>query len=125
MILPARLNVEIEELRLRGATVDLVTEASRHFVIVRDFLLPGGYDRDDADVMIMADYLYPMSALDMFWTFPHVRCQSGLLPQNADQYCDFIGINWQRWSYHYLWNPACHSLLTHLDVFDARLATAP
>ncbi len=93
-MLPARLEDEVEELRARGLTVDIEPDDSRYYVIVRDYELPPGYQPDRTDVMVMADFQYPLLVLDMFWTFPEVRCTSGALPQNADQYGVFAGINW-------------------------------
>ena len=127
---PQRLLDDVEELRANGYLVDLVSDAVRHYVILRRFELPTGYRPAYTDVMIMVDYQYPLSGADMFWTYPHVVCAAGTMPQNADQFMDFgdvpelSGTAWQRWSYHYQWDPSTHSLSTHLAVFDARLASA-
>jgi hypothetical protein len=73
--------------------------------------------------MVMADYQYPQSRMDMFWTNPDVRCSSGAMPQGADQFEEYAGRRWQRWSWHYaMWDPAKHSVLTHLEVVRDRLA---
>jgi hypothetical protein len=122
---PARLVEDIAELRAAGLQVELDSDAARFYVIIRSFALPAAYEPNVVDVMVMTDYQYPLSALDMFWTEPHVRCCSGGWPANADQFSDFAGRTWQRWSYHYPgWDPVRHSLLTHLGVFQARLAAA-
>jgi E2/UBC family protein E len=122
--LPERLVRDIDVLRSVGHRVDVIEDGPRCYVIVRDVNLPGSYEPRATDVMMMADYQYPQSALDMFWTLPHVRVSGGAWPQNADQmeiHCE--GLQWQRWSWHYGgWNPATHSLLTHLEVCFSRLA---
>ncbi len=120
-----RLTEDIAELQASGLRVDLVSDDARYYVIIQSFELPAVYQPSVVDVMIMTDYQYPFSALDMFWTDPHVRCGRGGWPTNADQFSDFAGRTWQRWSYHYAgWDPVRHSLLTHLGVFQARLAAA-
>lgn len=125
MACPQRLLDDVEGLRAAGLDVALVEEEPRYFVVIRGLELPPAYTPQVTDLMVMADYQYPMSALDMYWTDPEVRCAtSGGLPQAADQFQVFIGRNWQRWSWHYDWKPAQHNLATHLDIFFNRLAIA-
>jgi hypothetical protein len=119
-----RLVADVDELRAYGNDVSTESDGVRSYIIVSGFILPDGYEPRATDVMMMTDYQYPLSAVDMFWSFPHVRCSGGGWPQNADQFQEFIGRNWQRWSYHYTWNPAKHNLASHLEVFHARLANA-
>ena len=129
MSAPDRLLADVEAMRVAGYQV-AVHEAggSRFYVVVADVELPAAYEPRRTDVLMVADYQYPMSALDMFYTYPKVSCVSGVLPQNADQPMQFddapetAGIEWQRWSYHYPgWNPAHHSVGTHFDVFIERI----
>lgn len=123
---PARLVDDVAHIRECGFDAAIIEEHPRFFILVADLQLPSFYVPDSTDLMIMADYQYPMSALDMFWTNPHVRrADNDALPQNANSFGDFIGRNWQRWSWHYQgWDPAHHSVGTHLEVFFNRLAQA-
>lgn len=85
--------------------------------------LPDGlFATSVTDVLVIADYQYPLSAMDMFWTDPPVVCFNGQLPRNADQFEFYGERRWQRWSWHYTgWNPSCHSVTTHLEVVRDRL----
>jgi hypothetical protein len=129
MSVPDRLTADVEAMVAEGYQV-AIHEAggSRFYVVVAAVELPSAYEPRSTDVLMVADYQYPMSALDMFYTFPHVRCANGLHPQNADQFMTFddapetADIPWQRWSYHYPgWNPAHHTVGTHFDVFIERI----
>ena len=123
---PAPLVGDVAALADQGFDASIVDDHPRFYVVLTDLELPTFYDPSVTDLMMMADYQYPMSALDMFWTSPHVRrVDNGGFPQNADQLEEHIGRSWQRWSWHYAgWNPAHHSVATHLDVFFDRLAQA-
>lgn len=122
MVLPARLEADINVLRAASHVVEVLEDGNRFYVVVKGFELPVGYEPTITDFMMIADYQYNQSALDMFWTYPHVRCTSGGWPQAADQFAVFAGINWQRWSWHYPgWNPATHNLTTHLEACRDRL----
>jgi hypothetical protein len=122
---PAQLSAEVDVLRSHGHEVTIVDEPPRFYVVISGLDLPDTYTPATTDLMFMADYQYPTSALDMFWTDPHVSCAAtGAMPQNADLIERYIDRDWQRWSWHYTWNPSCHTLMSHLEVFFARLATA-
>lgn len=123
---PAQLVNDVQRLCEDGFGASIVEEHPRHYVVVADLELPAFYAPTVTDLLMIADYQYPMSALDMFWTSPHVhRADNGAFPQNADQLEQHIGRPWQRWSWHYSgWNPAHHNVVTHLDVFFDRLARA-
>jgi hypothetical protein len=122
MPLPDRLERDVEALREAGHSVDVVEDGTRFYVIVEGFELPDGYVPAVTDLMMIADYQYNQSALDMFWTSPHVRCVGGAWPQAADQFCEYAGRTWQRWSWHYAgWNPTTHNLITHLETCRDRL----
>jgi hypothetical protein len=123
MAVPARLAADVEEVRRLGYQVEVIEQYPRYFLVFRGLQLSHTYDPAITDLMMMADYQFPMSALDMFWTAPHVRL-GGRWPQNADQFEEHTGTSWQRWSYHYAWNASCHSVRTHLEVFFDRLAKA-
>lgn len=122
MSLPQRLAAEVEELRGLGHAIDVVENGNRFYLIFRDFIMPDAYQPRKSDLMVMADYLYPQSPLDMFWTEPHVTLLNGQYPQNANAFEQHCGRTWQRWSYHYAWNPAQHTLRSHLSVINDRLS---
>lgn len=120
---PERLVVDAEGVKQQGYEIAIVEDGTRFYVVLANFSLPQGYVPEKTDLMVIADYQYPMSALDMFWTEPHVRCTNGAWPQNADQFEQHMDRTWQRWSWHYQgWNPSTHSFATHLEVCLDRLA---
>jgi hypothetical protein len=122
MALPAQLNLDLEPLR-NGYTVKVLEDGTRFYLVFEAFALPPGLFRSDVtDLMMIADYQYPLSRMDMFWTAPMVHRKDGSLPQNADQFEIYAGRQWQRWSWHYpLWNPSCHTVVTHFEVVRDRL----
>ena len=122
MELPNRLAADVAVVR-EGRAVDVIADGTRFYVVLPDVKIGDHYTPSSSDLMVIADYQYPLSALDMFYTEPHVRCvETNAWPQNADTFEPHIDRTWQRWSWHYDWNPSAHSLLTHLEVCFDRLA---
>src|SRR5579864_628060 len=124
MSLPQRLATDIQDLRSSGLAPEVIEEGNRFYLVFRGFVLPDGYQPRITDVMVMADYLFPQSPVDMFWTEPHVTLLNGQYPQNATAFEQHCGRTWQRWSYHYVWNPNQHTLQTHMNVVFERLSRA-
>jgi Prokaryotic E2 family E len=124
MALPDQLARDIESLREDGYSIEVTEDGNRYYIVFAAFAIPSeAYLPRATDVMVMADYQYPMSRMDMFWTDPEVCTVSGGYPQNADQFEEYGGRRWQRWSWHYPnWNPACDNVRTHLEVVLDRLA---
>jgi hypothetical protein len=122
-VVPPPLEHDLAPLRERQPTVQVVEDSGRFYVILPDYELPAiFYSPTLVDLMVMADYQYPQSRMDMFWTNPEVRCVNGALPQNADVFENYADRRWQRWSWHYpVWDPARHTVLTHLEVVSDRL----
>ena len=120
MPIPERLLSDVEVVRRQGHNVQIVEDGTRFYVVLSDVLFPDQFSPIVSDLKVIADYQNPASALDMFWTDPQVRCLNGAWPQSADQFAEYMGRNWQRWSWHYAgWNPSTHSIATHLEVcFD-------
>jgi hypothetical protein len=124
MPLPAQLERDIEGLREDGHVIEVIEDSNRFYIVFRDFAVPSdAYLPGTTDVMLMADYQYPMSRMDMFWTDPEICRATGGYPQGAEQFESYAGRRWQRWSWHYPnWNPACDNVRTHLEVVHDRLA---
>lgn len=124
MALPPPLHSDIERLRMEGRAIQVVEDGARFYIVLVGYCLPDGlYVPSVTDLMVMADYQYPMSRMDMFWTDPPIRRPDGTWPQNADQFEEYAGRRWQRWSWHYpQWDPSRHNIRTHLEVVCDRLA---
>lgn len=123
MPISGQLATDVEGLRADGFTIDVVEDGSRYYVVFKAIAVPSeAYTPGVLDVMVMADYQYPMSRMDMFWTDPAVSLSDGAVPQGADQLEEYAGRRWQRWSWHYPnWDPGCDSVRTHLEVVFDRL----
>jgi len=121
MALPPRLATDIDDLVRDGWEILVTEDGNRFLLIVPKYVLPPAYTPTSVDLMVMADYMYPQSPMDMFWTDPHVSLATGAAPQNTSSE-SYGNRNWQRWSYHYQWDPARHTVCTHLAVVSDRLA---
>ncbi len=125
----------IEELRKHGAELSLSTGipvevveeggARRLFVLLSKVPLPSGAFRvDQTDMLFIADRLYPLSAMDMFWTGVEVVRPDGSIPKSAEAIESHLGRRWRRFSWHRngVWNPAGNPLLDHFAFMEDRLA---
>src|SRR5258708_14362198 len=83
----------IEELRKHaremteaaGITVNLVEEGTKIFVVLAQVRLPGkAFRLDVTDMLFQTDQMYPLSAMDMFWTELEVVRADGTVPQGAE-----------------------------------------
>lgn len=105
-------------LKKNNITFDCISD-SGHWVILRDFPIPEGYNVDKCDIAIMIPSSYPTSALDMFYIFPALsRTDSqpigALSPHNLESK------QYQRWSRHRTgenpWIPGEDNLETHIEL---------
>lgn len=115
---------QLEEVNKHYSQVDVTVCGQVRLVIIRDIVLPEGWNQKTVDLMIQVPDYYPPTALDMFWVTPHLHLSGGALPERGDQYEIHAGIKWQRFSWHYMrnrWNPVRDSLLSHLRFCINRL----
>jgi hypothetical protein len=124
MALPDQLERDIESLREDGHVIEITEDGNRYYIVFAGFAIPSeAYLPRATDIMVMADYQYPMSRMDMFWTDPEILKTAGGYPQGAESFEEYAGRRWQRWSWHYPnWNPACDNVRTHLEVVNDRLS---
>ena len=99
--------------------VDLQVENNLHWLILRDFPIPNGYNVDKADIAIMIPHNYPAGRLDMAYFHPPLNRKDNapiraLSPQKIEDK------TYQRWSRHRTstnpWNPEIDNLESHLDL---------
>ena len=82
--MPPQLAAEIEVFRAKDQVIEVIEDGARYLVVFTEFELPDGrYSPGATDLMVMADYQYPMSRLDMYWTDPAIRLVHGAYPQGA------------------------------------------
>jgi hypothetical protein len=122
----------IEELRkhaeemtaVTGVPVELREEGTHIFVLLSKVRIPGKPFRVDvSDVLFIADQMYPLSAMDMFWTEHDVIRSDGSIPQGAEGIENYVGRPWRRFSWHRngIWNPTGNPLLDHYAFMECRL----
>ena len=82
----------------------------------------GTYRVNNTDVLFITDTMYPLSAMDMFWTDPAVVRPDGSIPANAESIETYRDRQWRRFSWYRngVWNPNGNPLLDHFELMQAR-----
>ena len=123
MGIPEILQHDATELSgVTGCAVELIPEASQIGVVVKQAALPPGtYNKATSDVLMLTDYQYSMSAMDMFYMEPDVQHRTGAIPAHASSVEQHVGRPWRRWSWHRngIWIPATDNLLSHWAFVEA------
>ena len=92
----------------------------KHGLLIEDFPVPEGFDRQTSTLMILLPSGYPGSALDMFYLDPPLaRGDGAYIGQLASE--SHFGRSWQRWSRHYGWEPGVDSLVSHVEYVKRQL----
>ena len=108
---------------ITGLTIDVVQDGSRLFTLLHGYSLPNGISQaEKTDVLFIADFQYPLSAMDMFWTdIAVVRIDASLF-EGSETIEDYLGRKWRRFSYHRnnIWNPAGNPLIDHFAFMETR-----
>jgi hypothetical protein len=111
---------------LTGIEVELIEEPPpRVYIVLRKVQLPpGAYRVAESDALFIADYQYPTSALDMFWTEVQVILSDGTISASADQIEQYAERTWRRFSWHRngIWDPTRNGVLDHYELMLDRLA---
>jgi hypothetical protein len=78
----------------------------------------------NTDVLFITDTMYPLSAMDMFWTDPAVVRPNGAIPAGAESIETYCRRQRRRFSWHRngIWNPNGNPLLDHFEFMQARFA---
>ena len=96
-MLPA---TDSQYLRDRAPGHSVAAEANMTCVVLRDFALPLGFDRQKSDLLIRLNAGYPDVQPDMWWFDPPVR-RADNQPIPATEVLEhYLGRSWQRWSRH-------------------------
>jgi len=109
-------------LRDKGFDFTLVGQNGETQLILRDWPFPSAYNPRLADILIVIPSGYPMAALDMFWTYPHVRLTNGGTPQacqHSETKAD--GRHWQRWSRHGNWRSGIDNLRSFITAMSLEI----
>ena len=102
-----------------GLQAKVVQEGNTRWLIMSNYLLPAGYNREKADVAIMLHPQYPQAQIDMIYIHPSLQRLDGKMI-NALMNQSIDGRVFQRWSRHRTaenpWVPGEDNVSTHLDL---------
>lgn len=110
-----------EHLTAMGYNWETIREGQNQWLIIRDFLVPEGYNTDKVDAALMIPPGYPSAQIDMVYFHPSLSRTDGkgikaLASQNIE------GKNYQRWSRHRTgqnpWRPDMDDVSTHLSLVN-------
>jgi Prokaryotic E2 family E len=108
-------------LREKGFDYEIKSVSSEVHVVLKNWQFPQTYEPTTASLRVRILPGYPLSPLDMFWTFPDIRLANGTWPLNADVHENLDGHSWQRWSRHYEWRAGVDNLRTFITAITAEI----
>lgn len=99
----------------------IITEGpGKNALLISEFRVPLGFDRETSTLMILLPSGYPGAGLDMFYFDPSLaRADGGEIDALASE--EHFGRSWQRWSRHYTWEPGVDSLTSHVEYVKREL----
>ncbi|MCL1475741.1 E2/UBC family protein [Argonema antarcticum] len=110
-----------EYLNARSLSWETVIDNRVQRVIVYDFPVPPGYDRNNVDLNLRIETGYPDAQIDMVYFHPPLARSDGR-PIKAITTEQFDGKQWQRWSRHRSvanpWRPGIDCIATHLGLVE-------
>ena len=92
---------DIAYLNERGAAHEIAIESGMICVVMPQWPLPRGLDRDAADLLLRLTPGYPDVAPDMWWFSPAVHLADGGPLPATNVVETYLGRQWQRWSRHF------------------------
>jgi len=121
----ALLDKDEIHLNERGLHWETFIEGGRRWLLLRNFLLPEGYNQSAVDIAIDVPATYPRSEIDMFHCFPHLTLKTGRTIGETSGRTAISGQIFQQWSRHLngqtRWDPTTDSVMTHIAVIEASL----
>ena len=118
---------DIETLEAMGLPWECTVENATQWLLIHDWLLPGGFTAVRATIAIRIVAGYPSAALDMVYVHPRLaRADGRPIGGLSDSVVD--GKTFQQWSRHYTpanpWRPGVDSIVTHLRAIASWFAKA-
>ena len=92
---------DIAYLADKGIAHQVAAESGMTCVVLPQWPLPQGLDRDASDLLIRLHPGYPDVAPDMWWFSPPVYLANGQKLPATDAVEAYLGRKWQRWSRHF------------------------
>jgi hypothetical protein len=96
-------------------------------VLVPDFPLGPGFDRQSSDLLLRVGAGYPDVPPDMWWFCPPVRRTDGVVIAATEAREHHLGREWQRWSRHLTpgqWRSGTDSLESYMAIVRNELSRA-
>lgn len=98
----------------QGFTYEVSDESGWTNVVLKDYALPVGFDRESVDLLVRLPPGFPDVPPDMFWVDPQIKVArtQALAPASAHTETH-AGRSWQRFSRHLqpgVWRPGVDSL---------------
>jgi hypothetical protein len=125
-----RIRKELELVERRHGPLEV--DEDLRWLVVKEFPLPRGWNREATWVVILAPPGYPTTPPDNFYTDPELRLANGASPSNTSGIQEHAGRRCLMFSYHVEsgdWKPHAdiesgHNLLTYLEGVAKRLSEA-
>jgi hypothetical protein len=95
-----------------GHSWETIRSAGGLWILIDEYPLPPGYNVPAATLALRTD-TYPSGMIDMAYFQPLLARADGKLINNLST-LTIDNKTFQQWSRHYSWNPALHSLSTHI-----------
>ena len=92
---------DIAYLTERGVAHKIATESGMTCVLMPQWPLPSGLDRDAVDLLVRLSAGYPDIPPDMWWFSPPVHLANGEALPATNVVETYLGRRWQRWSRHF------------------------
>ena len=96
-------------------------------VIITNYPLPAGLNRQSADLLIRLSPGYPDVPPDMWWFNPAIARPDGVPIAATQSVENYFGRQWQRWSRHLpagVWRSGTDSIESYLALVNRELITA-
>ena len=86
----------------------------KYAVQIDEFVVPCNLSPNRSTLLILIPSGYPLTPLDMFYFAPPIsRNDDYAIPALIIE--QHFGIEWQRWSRHYDWQPGDDNLISHIE----------
>lgn len=110
---------DLDFLRDRNFSVELMSEGGLECLVIKDWLLPIGYDQVSSDLLIRLPPGYPDAPPDMWWFSPAITRTDGQPIEATQVYEAHLSRQWQRWSRHLTadhWSSGIDGLESYLAI---------
>ena len=102
---------------------DAVAGATRRWLLIHDYPLPGGYSQTNVQLALEIVLNYPAAQIDMFYFLPFVSLANGQEVPSTQVRATIKGATFQGWSRHRngasAWDPNADSVQTQLALVES------